>query len=297
MRRSVKLALGAAAALAALSLLRAEGPLPEGVRKTDEDLRFTGQDLFGHINGGAEVFYEYGFRDLLVERYAAGDKKLNVETYRMESPEAALAIYLLLRGEETPIEGLGARNSANPYQISAVKGSRFLQVNIFSGDEALLPVAAELARRALASAPEEKEPADLLGRLPEEGRVPGTEMLVRGPYTLQRIYLFGDGDILRLGGRIYGVAARYEESEGDTAVYDRILIDYPGEEEARAAFRNLADRLDPYLEIVREEEGFLVFRDYKDEYGSAALGGIRIELRTGLSAAPPARTPSPILQK
>ena len=52
-------------------------------------------------------------------------------------------------------------------------------------------------------------------------------MLVRGPYTLQRIYFFGDGDILDLGGRIYGVAGRYAEAEGDTALYDRILIDYP----------------------------------------------------------------------
>ena len=285
MKRIARIAAGIAAAAAALVLLGAGDPLPEGVRRAEEDLRFVGQDLFGHINGGAEVYYEYGFRDLLVERFAVGDKKLNVETYRMESPEAALAIYLLLRGEEKPLEELEARNSANPYQISAVKGSRFLQVNIFSGEESLLPAAAGLARRALAEIPDEK-PADLLGRLPEEGLAPGSEMLVRGPYTLQRIFLFGEGDILRLGGRIYGVAGRYREAEGDSALYDRILIDYPDDAGAAAAFRNLTERLDPYLEIVREEEAFLLFRDYREEFGTAERRGARLELRVGLSSPP-----------
>jgi hypothetical protein len=78
-----------------------------GWTREDRVHRFVGKDLYGHIDGGAELFYEFGFRDLRVERWTRGDQALVVERYRMEGPPAALGIYLAVGGGGEPIRGLG----------------------------------------------------------------------------------------------------------------------------------------------------------------------------------------------
>ena len=55
---------------------------------------YVGDDLFNLINGGAELYHEFGFVDVLAaEITAPGANRLKVEIYDMGSPEAAWGIY------------------------------------------------------------------------------------------------------------------------------------------------------------------------------------------------------------
>jgi len=98
----------------------AEVVLPEdnsvaGWVKSERLLRFEKNNLFDYIDGGAELFLEFGFDKLLVQRYkrvgGKGDEEIAVEIYEMESPESALGIYLIKTGKETPIKAIKSRNS------------------------------------------------------------------------------------------------------------------------------------------------------------------------------------------
>lgn len=118
-----------------LSLLAAE-TTPEGWKET-ERREYTRNDLYGYIDGGAEIFLEYGFQKLTLIRYGLGKEELNVELYRMDNPEGALGIYLAKAGRETPLADFPTRNSGDRYQIMAVKGSTFALFNNPEGKEAL----------------------------------------------------------------------------------------------------------------------------------------------------------------
>jgi hypothetical protein len=73
-----------------------------GWEKSEALRTFTGQDLFNHIDGGAELFLEFGFVKLSVQAYASGKAELTLNAYEMESSASALGIYLMKMGRETP---------------------------------------------------------------------------------------------------------------------------------------------------------------------------------------------------
>jgi hypothetical protein len=288
-----KIFAACAAALAAASLnggiVVPPGGFAPGWEKSEGLRKFPGSRLFDHIDGGAELFLEFGFKGLCLQRYKRGEDELALEIYEMESPEAALGLYLMKCGRETPVKGLDARNSGEPAQLTILQGRCFIHVNNFSGREDLLPAMTELARRALAGIPAEKA-ADLIGRLPGQGLQPGSACLFRGPVGLQAFYTFGEGDILDQRGLLFGVAGSYDDLK--FGHFTLILIDYPDAGRAQTAFKNLAGRLDPYLKILENSEKGLVFEDFQKKFGTAALRDARLELRTGL-ASEPALSPQP----
>jgi len=265
---------------------RADLSFPEdnhapGWVKSERAFRFEKSNLYDYIDGGAELFLEFGFDRLLVQRYKRVDAKredeIALEVYAMESSEAALGIYLTKCGKETPIRGIKARNTGDRYQFCIVKGDCFIQVNNFSGDETLLHVMVKLAQRTLATIPK-GHPVKLLNRLPKKDLVAGSGLIIRGPYALQPIFTFGRGDVLQLGGRVFGVTGDYVGASGD--IYTRIFIFYPESKAALAAFENLVNNLDPYLEIIRRWERGFSFKDYRDKFGIVELKGdvMRIEI-------------------
>jgi hypothetical protein len=83
---------------------------------------FTGQDLFNQIDGGAELFLEFGFVKLRLQAYARGKAELTLNAYEMESAASALGIYLMKMGRETPFPEIGARNSCEEIQLTILKG-------------------------------------------------------------------------------------------------------------------------------------------------------------------------------
>jgi hypothetical protein len=277
--------IGGGAAARAIEL-PADGALP-GWQREGALRRFSAADLYGHINGGAELFLELGFAELLVQSYRNGEEEIALEVYRMDGPTAALAIYLFKCGEETSWPEIAARNSSNRFQAVIVHSDCFVLVNSFSGRAELRPAMADLAGRLLETIPA-ADPGDPFSRLPAAGRVPGSERLIRGPYSLQALYTLGPGDILQLGGSIVGVAADYSagSSVGEGMAETLIHVPYPDQEQAGKAFAHLAAALDPSLEVLHEAPGQLAFRDFAGRYGQVRLDGAVIEIRVNLAEAP-----------
>ena len=220
--------------------------------------------LYNVIDGGAELFLEMGFVGLQVQKYVGAGAEIALEAYRMESAAAALGIYLLKCSRETPLPGLGERHSGDRFQIVMMKGDYFIQVNNFDGRQDLLPVMIALAGKAAAAIPA-GAPVSELDILPAENRVPGTALLVRGPYSLQSLYTFGAGDVLLLGGKVFAAAAVYREPAG--ADYTMIVAPYADAGIARAAFANLRGHLDRYIQVVGEGDDFFIFKDFQNYFG------------------------------
>jgi hypothetical protein len=140
-----------------------------------------------------------------------------------------------------------------------------------------------LAQKLLAALPEGPR-VSLLDNLPPHNMIKGSERLFRGPYGLQSQYTLGQGDILKLGGKIFGLAADYRTDRGEG--FTRLMIAYPDAAAARDAFDSLQKNLDSYLSVVDNFADVFSFKDFKDKYGQAELKGTWIEILVDLPAKP-----------
>lgn len=242
--------------------------------------------LYNVIDGGAELFLEMGFFDLQVQKYACSGSEIAVEAYRMENEAAALGMYLLKCSKETPLPGIVERHSGDRFQIALLKSNFFIFINNFSGREDLLPVMTVLAKQVAASIPP-GAPVHEFDILPAENQVPGTALLLRGPYSLQSIYTFGAGDVLLLGGRIFAAAAMYREAAGQS--YTMIVAPYADAAQASAAFANLRRSLDTYLQVLGAGADFFIFKDFQNYFGRAEVRGKRINIQVKLARQPDGR--------
>lgn len=255
----------------------------EGWEKHDKSLHFNRGGLYEYINGGAELFLEFGFEELFVQHYRKGNHEISLEVYCMEIPEAALGIYLMKCGQETPLPEIKARNSADRLQFLIVKNNYFLLVNNFKGEEKLIPVMIELTNETLKSVPSEN-PVKIFSFLPEENFVEGSRRIIRGPFSLQSLYTLGKGDILQLRGKVFAVSGEYTDSDGKT--YTRIIVPYIDKDQAREAYMHLLSNLDPYLKTMEKDSDWFTFKDYKNQYGIVLLRKNIIDIKVNLKSKP-----------
>jgi len=254
-----------------------------GWLKSGNMLAFNKNDLYGYINGGAELFLEFGFIKLVVQHYQQAEQEISIEAYAMECPEAALGIYLQKCGKESPIEDVLARNSGNRYQIIAVKNSYFLIVNNYECDNDVLPAMIQLMNQTLATI-SQGEPISLFNKLPEENRIADSEFIFRGPFALQPIFTFGKDDIFQLNGKLFGVAADYKSEQQNR--YTKMIILYPNQDTAANVLNYIKSNLDPYLEMQDQWNSGLVFKDFQNKYGLILLTGSTIEINIHLLNLP-----------
>ncbi|MBZ5639826.1 MAG: hypothetical protein LAO51_13855 [Acidobacteriia bacterium] len=288
MRRALAasfLLLAAAGARAGsdLSLVPEDGT-PAGFRRAEAPKVFAGAELYGHIDGGAEIFLELGFDALTLARFRRGDAEIVLEIYRMDDPVAAWGIYLAKCGKETPDPGFSERHTFGRYQLAFVKGRYYVLVNNDAGTPEVSAGLLEIGRFTASRIPGAERPA-ALALLLGDGLVPSTVRLIRGRYGLQSVAgALGEGDLLLLGGKAAAVAGEYRQPGGGTRTL--LLVDYPSAAAATAAFSNVREKLDPLLKVLSADEVRILFQDRAGKFGSVSREGARVRVELDLVAKP-----------
>jgi hypothetical protein len=242
---------------------------------------FSSADLYGAINGGAELFLELGFERLTQQKLKGPGGDVQVDLYRMKDADAALGIYLVKSGKPTPDPALALRHTVNRHQLMYVRGRHFgLLTRASAGSSADLVALA----RAQASLIPDAASSDGFALLPKAGRIAGSERILRGPVSLQTLYSLGEGDVLQLAGRRTALAAEFEDKARGKHIL--IVAPYASGAEARAALVNLRKDLDPYLDVRVDTAARLVFEDFEHLFGEARLEGPRLLVRLRLRSKP-----------
>ncbi len=227
----------------------------DGWRQDGRAQFYKKDSLFGYIDGGAEIFFQYGFEELSVLRYSgdggAGrtdEKSAAIEFYRMSSPADAFGIFSVKRdGGEVTSPRVDAVHWLTETQANLAKGEFFVSIQAEGcrADEVEV-LAAEVASRI--QAPRE-HPAQL-SWLPAGGIISRTERYIRGglaaaeesPLLAQEFWGFQHGT--------EAVSARYESS-GTKLVVIHLQGAAAGlTAKVKAVFAE-------YLEGVNEADGFI----------------------------------------
>ncbi|MCF8223397.1 MAG: hypothetical protein K9J25_09645 [Bacteroidales bacterium] len=99
----------------------------ENVLKKPEKT-FTTESLFGYMNGGAELYLEYGFDRLVVSEVMIDDSEYKVEVYRMNDPEAAFGIYSVSVFKCDTSNHIDDYSCQTPYQLQFCKGPYYVSI-------------------------------------------------------------------------------------------------------------------------------------------------------------------------
>ena len=104
--------------------------------KIEESRTFNGNALWGYINGGADIYLEYGFDRLLAQKVNYEGKRYVIDVYKMTSQESAFGIFSV---SHMNCENKLAENEyscVSPYQVQFVKGPFYISVINENGSDA-----------------------------------------------------------------------------------------------------------------------------------------------------------------
>ena len=108
----------------------------KGFTEDDKAQTAKGIELFKLINGGAEVYHEYGFVEALTHSYAnEKDVPVSIEIYQMISTKSAFGIYSFKTSTKGKQVKIGDEGIFNDYYLSFYKGSYFINVSGFNSDK------------------------------------------------------------------------------------------------------------------------------------------------------------------
>lgn len=239
--------------------------IPENVEKgrwqkhLDAEL-YKGGDLYLYINGGAEIYHEYGFKQVVLQDYVnPHGKSISLEIFEMESSDSAFGIYTFKTSPSGRTVDIGNSGRLEGYYMNFWKGPFLITLTGFEEDEETIDGLLALARAVEEKIPlsgETREPP-LLHLLPREKLVEGSLKYYKGHLGLFNNYHFTTSDVFRF---MEGGSGEYENGV-------RIFIlAYATREDCLIGFEGSKKALEQnprYRDFSASENSF----DMKDEQG------------------------------
>ena len=170
------------------AFLPADDEVP-GWRASGAPQEFKGEDLYLYIDGGAEIYREYGFVQVLAQEYKnAGGKGLSVEIFEMSEPAAAYGMYTFKKSANGLPLAAGVEGQAEDYYLNFWSGAFLVTITAYDRDpesrQGLLQAAAAASKRI----PRGAERPRLVSALPQSGLVPSSIRYFRGYLGFMNFY-------------------------------------------------------------------------------------------------------------
>jgi hypothetical protein len=90
---------------------------------------FEGNGLWGYINGGADIYHEYGFERVNIQEISLEDQEFKIESYCMSDETAAFGIFSVNRFRCVLADSVRIFHCISPYQILAVINNYYLIIS------------------------------------------------------------------------------------------------------------------------------------------------------------------------
>ncbi len=228
------------------SLGQAEGWAPVGESKS-----FPGELLFDHIDGGADIYFEYGFVTVVIQEYGKGDTAVSLEIYCMDDSRAAFGIYSFnrhpsLSAVEVGGEGIIHQNGLFFWQDRYYVDMHQLGSSAILGEELLM--LAKAIETNIGAKP--GKPA-VMNLLPSEDMIGRSEVLALGFLGIDnQVHIAGD-DLFGLQEGEFAAIARYKFAEAELLL---IIAEYLSPEACTQAFVRFREHFLPSTESTQEPE-------------------------------------------
>jgi len=181
-------------ALSALAVLPAATDL-KGWAPSGRPEVFQGEALYEYIDGGAEIYQEYGFHEVAVQDYKnRAGRAVTLEVYLMTSAAAAYGIYTFkTTGEGRATGWEGVEGEIEAYYLNLWRGSFLATVTGLDESPETAEGVMALGQAAAAKMSGSLEKPVLVESLPQAGLKPGSTKYLRGRMGLYNIRILFPG--------------------------------------------------------------------------------------------------------
>jgi len=181
-----------------LAALLPSGPGLGGWAPKGKPQAYKGEDLFLYIDGGAEIFHEYGFRQVISQDYAnPAGKTLTLDVYEMASPESAYGMFTFKTGAGGKVVAIGRDGRLEDYYLNFWKG-RCLATLVGPDAAGDSLAGLDILGRALDTRiPSAGERPSLPTIFPKMWASSGRIIYLKGPLALQNVHAFFPRDMFQ----------------------------------------------------------------------------------------------------
>jgi len=209
-----------------------------------------GEDLFLLINGGAEIYYEYGFKQAVIHSYSReDDTSVNVEIYEMEDAKSAYGIYTFKTGENGKNIFVGTQGKLEEYYLNFWKGPYVVTLIGFDTDPTTRKSLKKIAGLIDDNITHSGSPPDLINYITDLSDPYSKITYIEGNLGLYNQYEFDTENIF---GVSKGVVATYDG-------YRLFLLHYTDNSERVKWFHNASDHLQDnskFSDFITIDAGF-----------------------------------------
>jgi len=198
-----------------------------------DDSVFNRKTLYDYMDGGAEVYLAYDFREVFVRRYVDSEEnEIVLDIYDMGSPAEAYGIFSCDR--EDPPAGIGQGSEYGLGLLRFWRGSSFVAITVSGNEEKAEKAVLELGKAVASILGPDGPLPGMLDLLPKDGVQADKTSYFHNDVHLSNRYFVSSDNILNLDEKTACVFAEYVSKSGDSGRL--LIIRYPDSAATQAAF-------------------------------------------------------------
>ncbi len=193
---------------------------------------YVGDDLFTFINGGADIYHEYGFNRVITQEFGSSDNNhsINVEIYEMNNPASAFGIYTFKIGNKGKKLSIGQETLLQNYYLNSWKGKYLITLTGFDSEKETTDGLVTLAGLINTKIKKNGSKPELIQLLPKENLPDLQVKYLKGNLALFNNYQFDTENIFGLREGVIGnyndfqlLIFKYEDAQESINWYNNAL--------------------------------------------------------------------------
>jgi len=225
---------------------------------------YTADNLYELVNGGADLYFEYGFGKVANGSFTYEGKEIQVDIYQMENDSAAYGIYSFYLSPNSVALDIGDDAALMDYYLSLWKGNYFVSLTAYESDRisvaGLKIIAAEIAVKISESgyAPGIMK---LFSEFSEEERrgakyLKGKLAAINQYNTrISSIYNFTDGAVI---------------FSGESKIF---VFRHDSTDKCESVFNFISGEIDKEEEVISRNDNVILYKDNHGKYAHVEKAG------------------------
>jgi len=201
-------------------------------KSSGRDAVYDRRTLYDYMDGGAEVYLAFDFREVFVRKYAdAEENELNLDIYDMGSPAEAFGMFSCDR--QDPEAGIGQGSEYGPGLLRFWRGRYFVSITVSGNEDKAEKAVLELGKAVAPLLGPDGALPEMLKLLPSAGLRPEKTAYFHNHVHLSNRYFVAAENILNLDEKTDCLFAEYRSGKGESALL--LVVRYAGADKAKAA--------------------------------------------------------------
>lgn len=157
------------------SSLKSLIPDVKGWKLVENPRLFSPENLYEHINGAAEAYLSFGFKELLVAYFEKNASSLTLEIYDMGNPNNSFGIYSVERSPDHNFIEIGNHGYTDGENLFFIIGTLYIKILCSECGKNSISELTDFSKKIIEKVKDKGRLSDVLRYFPEKGLIKNSE--------------------------------------------------------------------------------------------------------------------------